>query len=350
MGGDLSHESEMEGRKGQIARHQGRLEDALKSFRRAVELKERAVGSNDVRLPILLNSLAVTYDALRDEKSALTTYERSLAIIEATSGKVHPLYAATLDNLAVLHMRYGRPNVARPLAEEALRLREETSPANPHLANSLSTLAGLIEPSDPEKALELYARARSIFEKTVGREHPHVVLMILFSSVVWSRLNRVDLARSALEEVPALLAKVPPENPSWAHLEHARGKLALAERRPHEALRAFQRGLVILEKAYGPDHGDLGYCLVGIGEALLMLGDARAAREPLERTFQLLKNGSLEDRAEVSWLLSKALCSAPEEQERARKLADEALALYRTLGDKAAEAEVQAGRRCARVR
>ena len=121
---------------------QGRYEEALPFYKKAVRLGKQEFGPNHPTLATLLNNLAVLYQAQSRYAEAEPLYKRALAIQEKALGPDHPDVANSLNNLAALYQEQGRYADAEPLYERALTIREKSlGPEHPDVAKSLNNLA-----------------------------------------------------------------------------------------------------------------------------------------------------------------------------------------------------------------
>lgn len=81
---------------------QHKYEDAEKSYRRALELREESLGKEHLLVGRCLNRLANLFYVKGDYEEANKTCARALKIHEASLGKEHPDVGSILSNMAVL--------------------------------------------------------------------------------------------------------------------------------------------------------------------------------------------------------------------------------------------------------
>src|SRR5262245_11125831 len=77
----------------------GKYAEAEPLLRRALELREEALGAKHLDVAAALNSLANVYADQRLTAKAEPLHERALAIREEALGKQHPQVASSLNNL-----------------------------------------------------------------------------------------------------------------------------------------------------------------------------------------------------------------------------------------------------------
>ncbi len=202
---------------------QGKYADAETLGRRALAMREKALGANDEQS---LNNLGDISRFQGKYAEAETLYRRALAMREKILGADHPDLAQSLNNIAVMYQVQGRYAEAEALYQRALAVREKALGANnPEVAQSLNNLASLYRIQNRLAETEtLYQRALAIREKTLGLDH----------SAVAETLNHLGI------------------------LYHAEGKYADAER-------SYRRALAIREKALGPDHPNVAQTQTNLG-------------------------------------------------------------------------------------
>jgi tetratricopeptide (TPR) repeat protein len=82
--------------------NQGRFSEAIPTARRALTIREKALGPNHPDVAASLKNLAELYEAQGHYADAEPLYKRSLAIREKALGPDHPDVATALNNLAGL--------------------------------------------------------------------------------------------------------------------------------------------------------------------------------------------------------------------------------------------------------
>ncbi|HEX5732828.1 MAG TPA: TonB family protein [Blastocatellia bacterium] len=151
-------------------------DEAMPLAKRALELREKALGKEHPLVVAALNNLAQVYTAKGKYADAESLYERALAAQEKAHGADSPRVAEALENLA--WVRYGRGKVeeATEMFERALSIREKAlGPLHADTSHSLFNLARLHEKmGSPEKSLPFYRRALEIREKALGPNHKQV--------------------------------------------------------------------------------------------------------------------------------------------------------------------------------
>lgn len=195
----------------------------------------------------VLLRLAATYLLqIGDRRLAAPLCERALTIDESLPDRDAEV-GYDLITLAQVHRENDEPDLARPLAERALRLHESCLPAgDPAIASDLATLARILRLlGEHEEALTLAERALEIDEAAYGPNNAYVSFDLVALASIHGDLG-----------------------------DHA------------AALPLVSRALEIREAIYAPDHLYIGYALMHKAQILHLLHDP-AARELAERGAQI---------------------------------------------------------------
>ncbi len=263
---------------GEVYRAQGDYAAAEPLHKRALAIREKALGPDDAAVAQSLSNLAETYRAQGRIAEAEQLRKRASAIQERASAQVRlwdsyiaagkaaysrgdyaeaekqnqaalnvsegfgsqdPRLATSLNNLAVIYVAQGRYAVAESLHKRSLAIREKAlGPEHPDAAQSLNNLAELYRTQGRYADAEpLYERSLAILEKTLGPEHPDVA----------ASLNNL----AALYQTPGGYAEAEP---------------------------FYKRALAIWEKALGPEHPTVAESMENYASLLRQTGrDIKAA-------------------------------------------------------------------------
>jgi len=101
----------------------GQYDRAVVVAKKALEVAEKAVGSNHPSVAASLNNLALLYATQGQYAQAEPLYMRSLAIMEKALGADHPSVATSLENMAELYRATDRIKAAEELEKRAARIR-----------------------------------------------------------------------------------------------------------------------------------------------------------------------------------------------------------------------------------
>jgi len=154
--------------------NEGKYDEALPSAKRALELRERALGPDHEMVQSALLNLAEIYTAKKKYGEAQKLVERLLKTYEKTVGPEDAGTAIFLDKLAFLTYLQGDFSKSEAAYKRALAIREKVFGQNhAEFATSLYMLAEFYRFTGKfEKAQPLYERATLLRGKLLGRENP----------------------------------------------------------------------------------------------------------------------------------------------------------------------------------
>jgi tetratricopeptide (TPR) repeat protein len=152
---------------GQVAFSLRDFQQSESYFRRALTIREQALGTESVELMQALNDLAAPYYSRGELEQSERLYRRALAIGESQLGELHPDLTVSLSNLARLHQRRADWRASAPLLGRLLAIKQRTlGETHPHaislmlaVANARSSLG------EHEVAEELVRRALALQER-----------------------------------------------------------------------------------------------------------------------------------------------------------------------------------------
>jgi tetratricopeptide (TPR) repeat protein len=168
-------------------------------------------------------------------------------------------------------------------------------------------------------------------QKLLGADHPDVGLS---NGNLGYALERMGRSQEALSYVDRAIdiegKKLGLQHPSLAMQFDNRGEILNALGRPEEARRSFEQAIAIWERELGRDEVTLASPLTGIGMSYLNEAKPLNAISPLERAIKIRVGREVDpvDQARTYFELARALWDAGREQGRARRLAEEAKAIY----------------------
>jgi CHAT domain-containing protein/Tfp pilus assembly protein PilF len=258
----------------------GKYDEALPSYKRVLEIRERVLEPDhpDVAAPI--NGLAILYYYEGEYATAESLHQRALSIRERALGPNHPDVAASLNGLANLYWYKGDYAKAEPLHQRALSIREKALGAeHPSVAISLNNLALLYHSAgDFAKAETLYQRALSIKERALGPWLPSVAESLNNLGRLYRERGENAKAEPLHQRALAIWEKaLGPEHPNVAE---SLNSLASLRRNTGDYAKAeplHQRALAIFEKVWGPEHTEVVASLNDLAALYLAKGDIAQA-------------------------------------------------------------------------
>jgi tetratricopeptide (TPR) repeat protein len=317
----------------------GQYEQALPLYERALEIRERVLGKDHPSTATSLNNLAELYQTTGQYEQALPLYERALEIRERVLGTDHPDTAQSLNNLAELYSATGQYEQALPLSERALEIRERVlGKDHPDTAGSLNNLAGLYKATGQyEQALPLYERALEIGERVLGTDHPSTATSLNNLAALYCATGQYEQAlplyQRALEIRERVLGTDHPDTAqslnNLAALYHATGQY-------EQALPLYQRALEIRERVLGTDHPDTAGSLNNLAELYRATGQYEQALPLYQRALEITERVLGKDHPDTAQSLNNLaeLYRATGQYEQALPLYERALTiLKKKLGE-----------------
>jgi len=274
----------------------------------------------------LMSTMGDVYTGLGLFGQALPLLEESLAIREM-AGSDDPELAATARSLAILLVKTGQMDRARPLFLQALEIRERAfGPDHPDVAQSLSNLGRFLHfASEYEEALPLLQRALGIRRRVLGPDHPDVAKDMNNVGAVLLSTGDYERALPMFEQSVAIYEKV--LEPNHPDLASSMNNLATALSRTGDPVRArdlYERTLALQEKVKGADHPDVATALNNLASLIKDSGDLDGARARYERALTIQRSALGPSHPDVAMSLNNLA-----ELERAAGSYTEARSLYR---------------------
>ncbi|MCY0988667.1 serine/threonine-protein kinase [Nannocystis sp. ILAH1] len=212
----------------------------------AIGLYEKVFGPDHPRLVGLLNALGAS--KLRGGKyvEAQQLFERAVALDERAHGSGHPDLALPLNNLALSLERQNRYAEAIAALQRSQAILEAINPKDPTVGVIRQNVGGMLQLSGkPAEGLTELTAALAHLEAALAPDHPAVAGVFTF----------IGDAKRDLADYPG-------------------------------AREAYVRGCEIREKALGPDHPDLGLCLLGQAQVDLLEQKPAAALQHVDRALK----------------------------------------------------------------
>ncbi len=188
---------------------EGKYSDALPLAKRALELREKALGSSDENLIPLLVNLAELNWALKKPRDTQAYLERALKIGESVFGPEDIRITRVLDKLAPVTYGQGNQQNAENLFARSLKIKEKTlGLEHPEVAQTAFNLAELYRlRADYSKAEPLYQRVISIREKSSGKDNSELVRALQGYVAVLSAQRKTEEGAQAQKRIAELLEK-----------------------------------------------------------------------------------------------------------------------------------------------
>jgi tetratricopeptide (TPR) repeat protein len=163
---------------GCIKNDQGKYEEAVGFYEKALEIKQKILPPTHSDLAGSYNNIGLVYNNMWEYSKALSYYEKALEISQKTLPANHPDLAVSYNNIGLVYKNMGEYSEALSSHEKALEIRQKTLPANhPDLAQSYGHIGMLSSNMGEHSNAVLYCeRALKILESSLPPNHPRIQL------------------------------------------------------------------------------------------------------------------------------------------------------------------------------
>ena len=305
----------------------GQGKEAEPILRRAVELAQKHAPQYLARTML---GLGYFYEAQGRYADAVEAYRGAIKQLDSGTGpntSAHTFRERLAINLALL----GHAEEAERVAREAVALAEKTvGEDNVDRAIVHTTLAQVLSTiGKPEDALVAVRQGETLIRKILGERSERRGEVLSLEGNILSELGRFDEANKTLARACEIIAFGAGENSS-PHADCLLSQsIALSELgRTKEALALVDRGVDALIAIDGEVHPRVASALVQRGALRAMLGRTDEGIADLERAVAAFEQLQLEagHLGGAKWALGKYLWKR--DRARARKLIEEAIALF----------------------
>ncbi len=306
----------------------------LAASRRALAILRETRGAWSLQYGMALNDLATLYEDLGRLAEAIDLHREALAVIVAATGERDPVAISALNNVAHSLGQVGHYREAAAMYRRALALRRAAlGPKHPDVAVSLNNLAAaMIEGGNRRGAVPLLREAVAVLAASVGeRHHLYAVALRTLSSALAETADYREallLSRRGVEVTRAALGE---RHPDYA-LAVSNTAVLLQESGDLEgALPETRRALALTQAAYGRRHQSTAqqmYNLAGLLVALRRPGEAKPLLEEAAAVFAATA-GKKHPRYASALNALGLVASNADDDEAALRLYGEALAMKR---------------------
>jgi len=321
---------------GHAQRRLGRYDEARRSYRESIELKEKAYGTSEH--PEVATSLAGLANVLARQgflPEAERSYRQSIRVHEAAYGtSEHPSLAVSLHGLATVLSRQGKYEEAEVRYRESIRIREKVfgTNENPEIAASLAGLAKVLSSQGEHEEAEVrYRESIRIQEKVYGtNEHPELAASLAGLAQVLANQGEYEEAERRYEESIRVQNKVyGSEHPDLAASLYGLATVLSRQGKYEEAEGLYRYYIWIEENVHGKAHQwEVVEALERLAEVLLSQGKYEEAAQTLRGVLTIGTNMSGSRTRPTTLSTSRALAELLlfrlARAEEARELASEA--------------------------
>jgi len=277
---------------GIVYRQLGLYREAEPLVRKALEIRENQLGTEDLQVSRSLTNLALLFERQGKYPEAAQYSQRSLEIQKKRLESDHPEIATSLHLLGRIYHRQVKFKEAESLYKQALEIREKAlGPNHPDVAESLNDLGALYYlQSQFGQAEQSYKRALTVRESVLGADHPDVgrTLNSLAGLYLW--LGRYDEAEPLYQRSLAILLKtLGSDHPEVANCYNNIAVLHTYRKDYAEAEKYYRKSLEIRKKALREDHPDIAGVMEDLAYLYQITGRIKEAETMYGQSLRLLE-------------------------------------------------------------
>jgi CHAT domain-containing protein len=204
----------------------GQYDDAILAGARALELADKALGSEDAYIALLLVGQAIRVRTKGDVAKAEVMFQRAIDIDRKTLGDQDPQTALAIGNMGLIYLS-----------------------RNDYVGAALQ-----------------FQKGYEISERTLGPNDPQVALFLMNLSTAHSNRGDFQTAETELKRCIAISEKMQgPDDSLTLKMIYNLGNMYLDTDDSDRAEPLMQAALTGFEKQFGPDHPNLAYPLQNLG-------------------------------------------------------------------------------------
>jgi len=279
----------LEHRLGRAYVRAGRADDAVRSFRAALEVREAALPADSPEIADTLTGLAVARNAQGHIEESEELFLRALDVRKKSLGKHAPDVGASYANLGALYVQQKRWEEAARYYDEAIEIYEKNEHGGAAMVVALAQRATVYEQlGDLKKADALYERIVEVEAAAAGASSGRVAAAHTTLASRYRERGDVKDAEEHYRKALEMLGSVEtPSAPTVAVNLEGMGWAAFQEGRMEDAELHYRRAYSVGESALGRDHPLMIPILEGYARVLEELGRGEQARALSDRAARL---------------------------------------------------------------
>ena len=269
---------------------QGQYEQGIIFAQKTCDLAKSYSLTNEPIYAYSLNLLAILYKSMGRYEQALPLSQQVLEIVGKSLGTDHPEYANCLNNLALLYESMGQYEQALPLHQQALEISGKILGTEHHdYAGSLNNLAGLYKSMGQyEQALPLHQQALKIIGKSLGTDHPDYATCLNNLSVLHKSMGQYEQALPlSLQAFEIRSKSLGTDHPNYASSLNNLAVLYGSMGQYEQALPLSLQALEIRGKSLGTDHPGYATSLNNLAALYRSMGRYEQALPLLQQVLEI---------------------------------------------------------------
>ena len=277
---------------GLAKRGQGGYKEAVKYFKKAIEIKEQTLEKTDRSLATSYNDVALVYNDVGEYSKALEYYEKSIEIRKIALPKNHPHLAISYSCIGQVYNNMGEYSKALEYYEKSIEIRKIVLPKNhPHSAISYSCIGQVYNNmGEYSKALEYYEKSIEIRKIVLPKNHPHLAISYSCIGQVYNNMGEYSKALEYYEKSIEIRKIVLPKNhPHLAISYSCIGQVYNNMGEYSKALEYYEKSIEITKIALPKNHPSLATSYNNIALVYNNMGEYSKALEYYEKSIEIRK-------------------------------------------------------------
>jgi CHAT domain-containing protein/Tfp pilus assembly protein PilF len=279
---------------------QGQYEQGIIFAQQTCDLAKSYSLTNEPIYAYSLNLLAILYQLMGQYEQALPLHQQALEILGKSLGTDHPDYAGSLNNLAALYKSMGQYEQALPLSQQVLEIvGKSLGTDHPDYAHALNNLAILYQSMGQyEDALPLLQQVLEIQHKSIGNNHHEYAVCLHILANLYQSIKQYKDALFFYQKALEIERKtIGTDHPHYAACLNDLALLYKSMGEYGEAIPLLQQALKIRHQSLGSKHPHFAYFLYNL--ALLYT----ATNHP-EEALKLMQEAAEIDLKTISKIFS----------------------------------------------
>ncbi|CAF1406962.1 unnamed protein product, partial [Rotaria sordida] len=287
-----------------IHRKKGNYKESHKLYSLALQQMELLYGQNHPSTADIMNNLGMLLKKEGKYNEALNYYKQALKIYKHYYCPQHSSIGICLTNMGDIYRKQSNFQMAEVQYMNVLIILERTLGRNHIEVADLLNSIGLVlkKQADYDGAEANYKRAIQIAHDTFGHDQGHYKLGTYYNNLADLDRKRTKFAdalqlyQRALTHIEKTLGL---EHSEAAEILHNIGQVQHQLGNYREAIDYIKRALVIIQKEFGDEHYKYGMFLNSLGLAYAMINNYESAYTHLTKALQILRSSLGDDHIEV---------------------------------------------------
>ena len=261
----------------------GKYQEADALWKNALATAEK-LGPNDLRVAQTINQMTHLFVHEKRYDEAVPLLKRALDIRVKSLGENNMLTAENLGNLALMDHKLGDDLEAEKLYQRALEIKEKKlGDRSPSVAITKSNLAGLYaEMKNCSEAKTLYMDALAIDERAYGGNHEEVANDALNLGVLLYNCNHPQDALEYLQRSSKINQTIAVNGQAQVRTLHYMGLCQAMLKSPAEAEKSYKQALAVQESIKGKGHPDTIVHILNIAK----VADEQGRKDEAEKLYK----------------------------------------------------------------